>query len=121
MDNNKHSAFIQKLKTLTESPMDSLEKAVALEAYDPQSEEYTLSFFKDLLKHGCISGMVPSLVYYCDTEAFFDKHYEEIITLKTEFEEATGVPMKIPHQVKNYLAWFGFEETARKLCVILLG
>ena len=114
---NKHniSAFIQKLKELSESPTDSLARAVAVEAYDPESDENTIRFFEDLLQHGCISGMVSSLVYYCDTEAFFDHYYHEIMELKTEYEEMTGQPMEIPHQVKNYLAWFGFEESARGL------
>ncbi len=111
----KISAFIKKLKDLSESTTDSLERAVALEAYDPQSDENTICFFKDLLQHGCITGMVPSLIYYVGTEAFFDKYYEEIISLKTEYEESTGQSMVIPHQVKNHLAWFGFEETARLL------
>ena len=109
------SAFIEKLRELTESPTDSLEKVVALEAYDSQSDEYIICFFEDLLNYGCKNGMVPSLVYYTDTEAFFDKYYEDIIWLKTEYEENTGQPMVIPHQVKNHLAWFAFEETARKL------
>lgn len=59
--------------------------------------------------------MVPSLINYCDTESFFDNHYEEIIWLKTEYEESIGQSMQIPHQIKNHLAWFAFEETARKL------
>ena len=114
---NEHniSVLIQKLKELSESPTDSLERAVAIEAHDPESDENTIRFFEDLLQYGCISGMVSSLVYYCDTEAFFDKYYEEIIELKTEHEEMTGQPMQIPHQVKNHLAWFAFEETARRL------
>ena len=109
------STFTEKLRELTESPTDSLEKAVALEAYDPQSDENTINFFKDLLNHGCISGMVSSLIYYADTEVFFDKYYEDIIWLKTEYEENTGQPMQIPHQIKNHLSWFAFEETARRL------
>ena len=110
------SAFIQKLRELIESPTDSLEKAVAVEAYDPQSDENTINFFENLLYcGGCISGMVPSLVYYCDTDAFFDEHYHEIMELKEEYEEMTGQPMNIPYHLKNHLAWFGFEETARRL------
>lgn len=105
--------FIEKLKDISETPFDSLEKAVALEALDLDSPENTIQFFKDLLQYGCITGMVPSLVYYRDTEAFFDKYYEDIIWLKTEYEESIGQSMEIPHQVKNYLAWFAFEETAR--------
>jgi len=117
MSNTKNiSAFIQKLRELSESPTDSLEKAVAIEAYDPQSDENTINFFENLLyRSGCSHGMVPSLIYYRDTEAFFDHHYHEIMELKIEFEEMTGEPMNIPHQVKNYLAWFAFEETARRL------
>ena len=116
MCNTKNiSAFIQKLKSISESPNDSLERAVALEAYDSQSDENTINFFTDLLQHGCISGMVPSLVYYCDTEAFFDHHYHEIMELKIEFEEMTGQPMQIDYHLKNHLAWFAFEEMARRL------
>jgi hypothetical protein len=59
--------------------------------------------------------MISSLIYYSDTEKFFDTHYEEIMDLKTEFEESTGESMKIPHQLKNHLAWFGFEQTAYNL------
>ena len=103
MDNKQNpSAFIQKLQKIAESPTDSLEKAVAIEAYDPQSDEYTICFFKDLLQHGCISGMVPSLVYYSDTEKFFDHHYHEIMELKVEFEEMTGEPMQIDYHLKNH-------------------
>ncbi len=109
------SAFIQKLQEIAESPKDSLEKAVALEAYDPQSDEYTISFFEDLLNHGCISGMVPSLIYYSDTEKFFDKYYYDIMYLKQEFEESIGQPIKLDFNLKNTLSWFAFEETARKL------
>ncbi len=109
------SAFIQKLQEIIEQSYDSLEKAVALEALDPQSDEYTINFFKDLLQYGCVSGVVSSLICYNQTEAFFDTHYLEIMELKTEFEESVGQPMKIPFELKNFLAWFAFEETARKL------
>jgi len=109
------TAFMKQLQSLIESPTESLEKAVALEAYDPQSDENTIRFFKDLLNHGCICGMVSSLVYYRDTEAFFDKYYEEIIWLKSEYEESIGQFIDLGYNWKNTLAWFAFEETARKL------
>ncbi len=108
-------SFTEKIKNISETFTDSLEKAVALEALDIDSPENTVRFFKDLLQYGCITGIVPSLVYYRDTEVFFDKYYEDIIWLKTEYEESIGQPMEIPHQIKNYLAWFAFEETARKI------
>ena len=111
------SAFIQKLQEIAESPQNSLEKEVAIEALDHENQENTIRFFEDLLQHGCVSGMVSSLIYYRDTEIFFDQYYEDIIWLKTEYEEAIGQPMKIPHQIKNHLAWFAFEETARKIWI----
>jgi len=113
---NKHnlSAFIQKLQEIAESAQNSLEKEVAKEAL-AFGDDNVILFFENLRNHGCISGMVGSLIYYRDTEIFFDQYYEDIIWLKTEYEEAIGQPMAIPHQIKNHLAWFAFEETARVL------
>ncbi len=81
----------------------------ALEHDDPQT------FFNDLLQHGCISGMVSQLIYYTDTHAFYDKHYEEIEELRAEYEEQTGEPLKIGNDLKNYLAWFAYEQVAYQL------
>jgi hypothetical protein len=72
----------------------------ALEHEDPQI------FFKDLLQHGCISGMVGKLIYYKDTHAFYDKFYAEIETLREEYEESTGESLPIKNDLKNFLAWF---------------
>ena len=91
---------------------ESIKSAVAQEALeydDPQS------FFDDLLQHGCISGMVSSLIYYADTHGFYDKHYEEIEELRTEYEESIGESLQINNDLKNYLAWFAFEQVAYQL------
>lgn len=77
---------IETLENIINNSHSGLEKAVAREALFYENEGIIL-FFEDLLQHGCISGMVTSLIYYCDTEAFFDKHYHEIMELKEEFEE----------------------------------
>ena len=75
--------------------------AVAAEALDYDEPEL---FFKDLLNHGCVSGMVWSLIYYTDTHAFFDKHYDEIEPIREEFEDGTGQPLTIKGDLKNFLA-----------------
>lgn len=72
-------------------------------------------FFQDLANHGCVSGMIPGLVYYFDTHAFFDLHYSEIEELREEFEDQTGQPLQINGDLKNALAWFAFEQTAFRL------
>ena len=35
----------------------------------------------DIVRHGCASGMVPALIYYSDTEPFFDRHADEIFDI----------------------------------------
>ena len=48
--------------------------------------------------------------------AFFDDHYDEIETLRMELEESTGEKVSPgSNDLKNYFAWFAFEETARAL------
>lgn len=86
--------------------------------------------FTDVLYHGCQSGTVGFLIYYNQTTAFYVKHKEEINTLLYEIMESTGLysptelfgdkwdkedPLAIEDYNQNLLAWFGFEETLRKI------
>ena len=84
---------------------------------------------EDLLQHGCQSGIVSELIYYCDTMKFYKRHKEEINGLLCEIAESIGEgpsgifgdkwdmedPLALQEFNQNLLAWFGFEETARKL------
>ena len=100
------------LKQICKNHPHSIQAEVAQEALehdDPQT------FFNDLLQHGCISDMVGKLIYYNDTHTFYDKHYEEIEELRTEYESSTGEPLEINNDLKNYLAWFAFEQIAYEL------
>lgn len=71
-------------------------------------------FFDQLARYGCVSWMVSTLIYYADTHAFFDQHYYEIQELKDEWEDSVWHPLKISGDIKNFLAWFAFEEVAYK-------
>lgn len=82
---------------------------------DYSSDEDIETFFKDLLQHGCVSGMIGTLIYYSDTHAFYDKYYDEIETLREELEEMMGTALQPNGDLKNWYAWVGFEETARKI------
>jgi hypothetical protein len=55
------------------------------------------------------------LVYYSDTHAFFDKHYDEIEELRGDWEDSVGQPLAIKGDLKNFLAWFAFEEVAYQM------
>jgi len=93
---------------------DSLCGDVARMVADCCDDDLT-RFFRDLAQHGCISGMVGDLIYYTDTHAFYDRHYDEIERLREEIEDALGEPLKIQGDLKNALAWFAFEQTAMNI------
>ncbi|WP_075340730.1 DUF7222 domain-containing protein [Tenacibaculum agarivorans] len=114
MSTSNPNSLVQRLQEIAENNPQTIKAFVINEALSSGYND-TKGFFAHLAEHGCISGMIPSLTYYADTEAFFDTYYEEIIELKSEFEEATGTPLNIPHQIKNYLAWFAFEQVAYQL------
>lgn len=79
-------------------------------------ENYTKAedFFNDLFRSGCSSGIISELIYYVDTYKFFDDHYSDIMDLVEENKE-NGLDLNEFTDLKNSLAWFAYEETARKL------
>lgn len=114
METNSTTQLQTRLEDIISSEPNTIRAMVAKEALEYGSEDI-LSFFSDILSHGCVSGMVSSLIYYADTHAFFDVHYNAIEELRMEYEEMSGEPLRITSDLKNTLAWFSFEETARKM------
>ena len=107
---------------------------------DLLSNAYTTSDLKyhmeDIAEFGCSGGNVMSLVYYSETERFFNCYREEIIKLFREYiyyntesvyEDSKGLYTKIYDTViyedqkrftteeKNSLVWFAYEETVRRI------
>jgi len=99
------------LKEIIKDEPDTIHAYVAQIAlnYDP-----TESFFKDIHDYGCQAGAIKSLIYYRDTHAFFDKYYNDIEEIRLNYECIEG-PLAIRGDLKTYLAWLGFEETASQL------
>ncbi len=83
--------------------------ADALNAEDPAQ------YLKEVLQHGCQSGIVSGLIYYHDTKRFYIDNIDEIEDIKNEFEDSIGEPIKIGTPMYNWLSWFAYEETARKI------
>lgn len=100
------------LQELIISKPNTLMSAIADEALDYHCP---VTFFSDLLQHGCVSGMVCSLIYYADTHAFYDTHYDEIDEVREDWDAETGQALTIKGDLKNFLAWFAFEQTAYQL------
>ena len=84
----------------------------------------------DLMRNGCQSGYVGDLIYYADTLKFYKRHKLEINQMLIQNMADMGAkspadmfgdkwdlsdPLALDTINQNLLAWFGFEETARKL------
>ena len=79
-----------------------------------QIEDYDnpKDYFEEVSNHGCISGVVPALITYKDTEEFFNKHVDEILELLNEVKEYGEITFELN---RNNLAWFAFEETLNRI------
>jgi len=110
-----------------DNPTTPLETAVH-DWYQSKVEDGYPEAIDDLLQHGCQSGMVSELIYGKDTRDFYLKHQREIQALITELAEDCGCsigdllrdwdksdPFANEAINQNILAWFGFEETARRM------
>lgn len=71
------------------------------------SDDDVQSLLENIREYGCSSGIVPSMIYYNDTEKFFDKYSNEIFELYNDFNEETGYTLSTID--KNSLAWFSYE------------
>lgn len=118
------------------TPSTKLEKRVArmikaqLRDYEGSRRKREQLFLDDLMYGGCQSGMIPDLIYYHDTTRFFKLYRPDIQDLLIEAGTSIGAtspadlfgekwdksdPFAREDQNQNLLAWFAFEETARRL------
>ena len=89
-----------------------------------------INIFKDVLYHGCVSGVVSELIWYSQTVPFYKKYRYEINDLLSETMCSMGCfslseifgknwdeedLLIIETHNQNLLAWFGFEETLRNI------
>ena len=79
---------------------------------DEATNEEVMGTLEDITTYGCASGCVPALVYYSDTEAFFDRHSEEIFELIENMVEEGILDKNRLELTKNNLAWTAFELIA---------
>lgn len=98
-----------------------------------QAKEYADGLhgvFADLFYGGgCASGFVSHLVYTEDATRFYRQHRKEIAELLAETLDGTGTkspadlfngwdkddPLCLDNNNQTILAWFAFEETARRV------
>ena len=110
----------------TELEKETLELIVS-NAVDYDSFE---KFLDELLTYGCVSGYITELVFYNQTADFTRRHAQEINELVYAELSMTGFDspaqlfgdkwdkedtLCLDNNNRNLLAWFAFEETARKI------
>lgn len=106
------------LNSIVENTMeDSLKHEVAeilVDMLDTDiNNEEVLTTIEDIINHGCASGIVPALIYYKDTEAFFDRHVDEIFDLYNDLKFEYGeIDIELS---RNNLAWLSFEAMAQNI------
>ena len=86
------------------------------------STEELKDHIKDIVQCGCISGIVPSLVYYSDTTKFFNCYRKEILSMlqdpdKNIYSEYTYLldQKKYDMLEKNSLSWFAYDNTVIRI------
>ena len=86
------------------------------------STEELKDHIKDIVQCGCISGIVPSLVYYSDTTKFFNCYRKEILSMlqdpnKNIYSEYTYLLDQKKYSVseKNSLSWFAYDNTVIRI------
>lgn len=124
-------------KALREMKKDStkLEKKVINSLLNTSLNTNDLySHIKDVCTHGCISGCVSDLIYYSDTEKFFNNNRKDILYLASQYfswndnvnnyvlELRYGIvckegQVKFTREEKNYLSWFAYES----ICYYILS
>ena len=112
----------QKNEKITNLQKECIE--IALYETEGYTNDETITYFNDILNHGCISGCVGSLIYYHDTVKFYEENKNDINNLLYETFEITGFnnpielfgskwnesdPLCIEDENKNLLSWFSFE------------
>ena len=49
-----------------------------LSAFDSIKESYDIDTLREIVEHGCVSGIAHDHIYYADTLKFFDTYEDEI-------------------------------------------
>ena len=107
------------LNSIVENTMEgTLKHEVAemiLNQVDGLDNEEILSTVEEMVTYGCQSGIVTALITYSDTEAFFDRHTNEIFELIEDAKQEGIINMNNFELSKNNLAWFAFETIAQEI------
>ena len=98
----------------------------SVEKFLLEGEKAELFTIEDVAKHGCVGGVIPSLIYYVDTVKFYNEHEEWIWQQLDQHANVQGVSI-VKYisqlngekdvgsmiQLKNLLCWWAAEIGAQ--------
>lgn len=83
-----------------------------VDGYSGTTKERLQSFFNDMQRGGCQSGMIGEFIYHSDCKGFYIKHIDDLEDMKQELEDGLGEPIanrqSLPHY--TFMCWLCFEE-----------
>ena len=107
------------LNSMLENTMEGTLKhevvEIIMDQVDGLDNNEILPAVEEIVTYGCQSGVVTALITYNDTEAFFDRHANEIFELVEEAKEEGIINLNEFILCKNDLAWFAFEMIAQEI------
>ena len=101
------------LNSMLENTESELKRSVLESLIDKaeecESDKEIISMVNNILTYGCVSGIVLDMMFYRDTESFFNTHSKEIFDLLNEsiaegLTDANNIEFS-----KNNLAWWAYE------------
>lgn len=80
--------------------------------YDGKTKEQLKSFFNDMQKGGCQSGMIGEFIYHSDCKVFYIKYIDDLEQMKEDLEEQLGDHIENRQKIVHYtfMCWLCFEE-----------
>ena len=90
-------------------------------AYDVIKDTYDYETCKEIVEHGCVSGVAHDHIYYKDTADFFDKYEDEMIEYITDtlgedsLKEIWGKNPNYINGYKNDVTWSFIELVAMSI------
>ena len=112
--------MINILKTMQANTNSELTKEVIGIILDEagESDEEIIAYLENVTTYGCATGTVSSLIYCCDTEAFFDRHADECLEIASNYIDMCDGRVTF-ELTRNNLAWIAFETVAGNILSIL--
>lgn len=112
--------MLNKLNSMMNNTESELTKEVIAIMLDEAGEnnEEIIGWLENVTTFGCASGTVCSLIYYSDTEPFFDRHADEILEIVNNYIDMADGRVTF-ELTRNNMAWIGFETVAGNILSIL--